>query len=273
MERRTKLQGSQKRIRASPIYFCDNPVLGLGLNRTDISKEKIAAIRKLHQRETKQNLKILVFLALWMVMGFIAMTSEWLIVQLLCDFIIGWVIVGFKNSCLNRWVGFVCGAPALVSLSAYRSVHRLHHKYEHTDRDPDDPETAARKRAVPLVVFYYAYAIIGAYIYVFHIAITGFICANRQKRIDIGVEHAIIIGLFFMLCNANYHLEHHLFPSVPWYNLPKLHLLLQPEYQRAGASIYRSYTEFYLDLFLSSRAGIISNTRLIPKHVREQICR
>ena len=25
----------------------------------------------------------------------------------------------------------------------------------------------------------------------------------------------------FFLCNENYHIEHHLYPSVPWYNLKK----------------------------------------------------
>jgi len=33
---------------------------------------------------------------------------------------------------------------------------------------------------------------------------------------------------------SNYHLEHHYFPGVPFYNLPKLHGLLQPFYRRRG---------------------------------------
>ena len=36
----------------------------------------------------------------------------------------------------------------------------------------------------------------------------------------------------FLMCNLNYHLEHHLFPGVPWYNLPALHALLADEYRR-----------------------------------------
>ena len=44
-------------------------------------------------------------------------------------------------------------------------------------------------------------------------------------------------------CNVNYHLEHHLYPSVPFYNLPKLHrrLLAEPEF-RLNAHISRMYT-------------------------------
>jgi len=45
-------------------------------------------------------------------------------------------------------------------------------------------------------------------------------------------------------CNVNYHLEHHLYPSVPFYNLPKLHrrLLAEPEFRR-NAHISRMYTD------------------------------
>jgi fatty acid desaturase len=57
----------------------------------------------------------------------------------------------------------------------------------------------------------------------------------------------------FLNINLNYHLEHHLFPGVPWYNLPKVHRILRDDYARAGASIYRSYTRFLFDAF---RAGV-----------------
>ena len=51
----------------------------------------------------------------------------------------------------------------------------------------------------------------------------------------------------FFLCNLNYHLEHHLFPSVPWYNVPRLHTLLEEELRAAGAYTYRSYARFLWD--------------------------
>src|SRR5206468_2902061 len=37
----------------------------------------------------------------------------------------------------------------------------------------------------------------------------------------------------FLLLNENYHLEHHLFPEVPSYNLPRLPALLNPSLPRA----------------------------------------
>lgn len=48
---------------------------------------------------------------------------------------------------------------------------------------------------------------------------------------------------FFCPHNVNYHLDHHLFPSVPFYNLPALHkkLLENPEY-RQKAHITRGYS-------------------------------
>jgi fatty acid desaturase len=48
--------------------------------------------------------------------------------------------------------------------------------------------------------------------------------------------------VFILPKNANYHLEHHLFPSVPFYRLPELHRLLmeQPSY-RDSAHITRGY--------------------------------
>ena len=57
----------------------------------------------------------------------------------------------------------------------------------------------------------------------------------------------------FLMCNLNYHLEHHLFPGVPWYNLPLLHTLLSDEYRRAGAFVHRSYLRF---LWEAGRAGV-----------------
>ena len=72
----------------------------------------------------------------------------------------------------------------------------------------------------------------------------------------------------FFNCNINYHLEHHLFPGVPWYNLPKVHRLLQEEYRRGGCSVYRSYTTFFADFLRASRKGIIPNARLIPQEAR-----
>jgi fatty acid desaturase len=47
---------------------------------------------------------------------------------------------------------------------------------------------------------------------------------------------------FFAPHNISYHLEHHLFPGVPFYNLPKLSAaLMRDETYRAKAHITRGY--------------------------------
>lgn len=64
-----------------------------------------------------------------------------------------------------------------------------------------------------------------------------------------------LFSLLFI--NGNYHLDHHLFPAVPWYHLPQLHAILLDEYRAAGSSVYRSYLKF---LFDAARLGIHKNT-------------
>jgi len=48
----------------------------------------------------------------------------------------------------------------------------------------------------------------------------------------------------FFMCNENYHLEHHLYPRVPWYNLPELHRTLRPALAARGAPFIPSYFSF-----------------------------
>jgi fatty acid desaturase len=50
----------------------------------------------------------------------------------------------------------------------------------------------------------------------------------------------------FFMCNENYHLEHHLYPGIPWYQLPSAHRQLEPELRKMGAP-FISYTSFVMD--------------------------
>lgn len=60
-------------------------------------------------------------------------------------------------------------------------------------------------------------------------------------------------AMSLLMCNVNYHLEHHLLPGVPWYNLPRMHAVMRPAYERAGAFIYGSYLHFLWD---AARTGV-----------------
>jgi len=51
----------------------------------------------------------------------------------------------------------------------------------------------------------------------------------------------------FFWNNINWHIGHHVYPSVPWYNLVELHRLLEPQIAVSGAPVDRSYLAVYLD--------------------------
>jgi fatty acid desaturase len=49
----------------------------------------------------------------------------------------------------------------------------------------------------------------------------------------------------FFWNNINWHIGHHVYPSVPWYNLQELHRVLEPEILASGAVVDRSYIAVY----------------------------
>jgi fatty acid desaturase len=56
----------------------------------------------------------------------------------------------------------------------------------------------------------------------------------------------------FFMCNENYHLEHHLYPGVPWYNLPTLHVEIEHELADRGAPFIPSYFSFVREFVTAS---------------------
>ncbi len=60
-------------------------------------------------------------------------------------------------------------------------------------------------------------------------------------------------GWDFLFVYSNYHAEHHYFPSVPFYNLRRLHFRLRPLYERLGVKQH-TYREIVWDWFVLNRA-------------------
>jgi len=57
----------------------------------------------------------------------------------------------------------------------------------------------------------------------------------------------------FLFLDSNYHLEHHYFPGVPMYHLPRLQRVLDPFYAREGME-YQTYGKLLRGWFLENRA-------------------
>lgn len=323
------------------LYFCDTPAQLLLLERRDIPAEKRQAIRQLHRLDYRYNLKIPFFFGLWIVAAYGVLSVSPVLLRLPLYFLMTCSMVGlsilmhesnhnllFDNRLLNRWAGFICGLPSLVSVTAYRTLHLAHHADTGTSRDPDNLDNAVPK-TLPMVLFFYLFLVIGAYLYLGHLVATSLRLADAKGRRHILAEYAIILAVTaaafwfipfqvmlhvwliplliaaqltnvrglaehglttshnvftetrtvrsnrfvsFMMNNLNYHLDHHLFPGVPWYNLPKLHGILRAEYLAAGSSIYPSYTSFLVDFLKVTWAGYVPDARLIPDHLREDVC-
>merc|ERR1719217_1538901 len=47
----------------------------------------------------------------------------------------------------------------------------------------------------------------------------------------------------FIYWNMHYHIEHHMFPMVPYYNLPELHEILKPQMPKPYNGIWETYRE------------------------------
>lgn len=56
----------------------------------------------------------------------------------------------------------------------------------------------------------------------------------------------------FFMCNENFHLEHHLYPQVPWYHLPALHHALRPGMEELNAPMHGGYDDFVREFVWAS---------------------
>lgn len=295
----------------------------------EIAPEKRRVMRELHDIAPAWNLVALLYPLLWGVAVAAVIAFPVWPVRVGAYLVIGICIHAmavltheashysmFRSRRLDRWTGFLMGAPVCISHTAYRVLHAYHHRYTREAGDPDEFKNVTPNRFLLSLVFY-SWLVIGTPVYIVHVTITALRKGTRQDRIDVVVEYALLIALFgavvatawhfqrtdlilhcwaypmivamlfgntrswaehamtlpgnpltstrtvtsnslvsFLMCNLNYHLEHHLLPGIPWYNLKKVHALLQPEYQAAGSFIYRSYWRFMWDALRNGVHGI-----------------
>ena len=322
----------------SQIYFLEKPAGFSILDLKDLSQDKREAIRLLHRRDDKHNMRILVFFAIWAVAGVAALTVDLLAVQVLSCLAIACAIIGctvlvheashnllFLNPTANRWLGLLCGLPVLVSVTGFRTNHAFHHARRGSYDESAEWKVHPRGDVTSLPKYLLS-IIAGAYGFITVLPVIAIKYAQGATRRKTLTEYALIVGAFalvfsafpteailklwlfpiilaahltefravaehglttrgnvftatrtvvsnrvvsFLMCNINYHLEHHLFPGVPWYNLPKVHRLLQDEYRQAGSSVYPSYTRFCIDFFKAIWRGLLPNARLIPVEARQ----
>jgi fatty acid desaturase/1-acyl-sn-glycerol-3-phosphate acyltransferase len=288
--------------------------------------DKRSAIRDLHRLRPGWNTVLLFYPCLWIAAALAVQRATSWPTWLGCEILIGIAIHAlatlmhegihgtlFRRPRLDRWTGFLLGAPALFSFTAYKVAHLAHHQHTRTIRDPDDFLNVSGNRRVRSIVFY-AWLAVGMFAYLLHVPLGAWRLGSARQRKDILVEYlllaalagtaialcgwlgrldvllyswilpltvAVIFGnvrswaehaltqpghplshtrtvtsnrlVSFLMCNLNYHLEHHLFPGIPWYNLPRVHILLADEYRRAEAFVHRSYIGF---LWEAARAGV-----------------
>ena len=62
--------------------------------------------------------------------------------------------------------------------------------------------------------------------------------------------------------NINYHIGHHIYPAVPWYNLQKLHTQMLPEIVRQHAIVDKSYFVVFFYAMVRGPESIEQNVEL-----------
>ena len=85
---------------------------------------------------------------------------------------------------------------------------------------------------------------------VWHVALTGHL--QHLGLADNVLDHRLNTRTVYMNpisnflnMNMNYHVEHHMFPMVPFHALPKLHEVIKPDLPAANTSIFQAYREVW----------------------------
>lgn len=100
----------------------------------------------------------------------------------------------FRSAALNRAVSVLLGATVLMSFTAYRTLHTLHHDELGTDDDPDDYHAYTESRVV-FWILQYVRLTVGCFLYLLAVPLTAFRRGSREDRIGILVEYPVLAAL------------------------------------------------------------------------------
>ncbi len=292
-----------------------------------------AELKALYQHRWQPNLKIPLFYGIWIGLGIMAWNApHWSIVWL-CYLAMGYMqmgIVTFMHDCTHsvlfktKWKNWVFGAfamiPLLISFTAFKEDHLLHHRFNRSNKDPD--AFTMGKRGIGDYILFYAYALIGVvltaiqFVIIFplqklsgrkalihwseialHAVITVIIYEWANNK---GIASEVFALWFWPLIffgffnsvrfvaehygtpwnagqlagtrtiisnpmhswfwnNINYHIGHHVYPAVPWYNLQQLHALMLPEIKRQNAIVDKSYCAVFFDAMINGPESLKRN--------------
>ena len=103
-----------------------------------------------------------------------------------------------------------------------------------------------------------------------HFNITGFLQHGGLR--DNVTDHrlntrTVLMNPFsrFIYLNMNYHIEHHMFPLVPYYNLPKLHEVIKDDLPLPNKSICSAYAEMLPILWKQLKGNEVFIERHLPQ--------
>jgi len=72
-----------------------------------------------------------------------------------------------------------------------------------------------------------------------------------------------ILG-YFLYSNMQYHIEHHVFPQVPFYNLPKLHELIKSQLPKSNRGLIDAYWEIIPAMLKQSKDSTYNIEKELP---------
>ena len=116
------------------------------------------------------------------------------------------------------------------------------------------------------VIFYFLPPFVGRPIH-FAVNIMQHLAAKFDTKDHRLSTHTVILNpiLSFYYWHMEYHIEHHMFPTVPSYNLPKLHALIKNQMPPARKGLWGAYKEILPTIFIQAKNPNYKISLSVPK--------